>query len=122
MTWIRVAAWAGFLAVAIGAFGAHGLKARLEETGYAEQFRTGVNYHFFHVAALLAVGLLQIAGAKGRGLTVAPWCFLLGILLFSGSLYVMGMTGTKWLGAVTPIGGLLFLAGWISLAWVESGT
>ncbi len=116
MIWIRAAAWAGFLAVAIGAFGAHGLKARLEETGYGDQFRTGVLYHMFHVAALLAVGLLHMKGGHGRALDLAPWFFLGGILLFSGSLYLMGATGFSRLGAITPLGGLLFLAGWVALA------
>ena len=118
MDWLKVAAFSGFAAVAIGAFGAHGLKERLAATGYQAQFETGVLYHMFHVAALLAVALLATWGARGRALDVAGWCFLAGTMLFSGSLYALGLSGLRWLGAITPLGGTLFLAGWVALALV----
>ncbi len=112
MNWARVGAVCGFLTVAIGAFGAHGLKVRLAETGYAEQFQTGVHYQAIHALALL---LSSNAARPGRWRSVAGWGFLLGIVLFSGSLFVLGVTGARWLGAVTPFGGLAFLAGWVGL-------
>jgi uncharacterized membrane protein YgdD (TMEM256/DUF423 family) len=107
----------GFLAVALGAFAAHGLKGMLAP-GLLEAFRTGVDYQAIHALALLAVGIL---GAQFRGnpgaLRLAGWAFVVGILLFSGSLYLMALTGTRWLGAVTPFGGTAFLVGWAALAW-----
>ena len=116
MIWIRVAAWAGFLGVAIGAFGAHGLKARLMELGMSSQFHTGVLYHLVHVFALALVGLLKLQGLGGKALDFAPYFFVFGMLLFSGSLYLMGVTGVRKLGMITPIGGLLLLLGWAALA------
>ena len=116
MIWIRVAAWAGFLGVALGAFGAHGLKARLLELGMSSQFQTGVLYHLIHVFALALVGLLKLQGFGGKALDAAPYFFLFGTLLFSGSLYLMGVTGMRKLGMITPIGGLLLLLGWCALA------
>jgi len=121
MDWIRVAAWLGLLTVAIGAFGAHGLKDRLDEAGYEEQFRTGVLYQMFHVAGLLAVGLLLRGGDGNAWLRFAPWGFCGGMLLFSGSLYALALSGVKGLGAITPVGGLLFLLGWLGLALGRSG-
>lgn len=115
MEWIRIAAAFGFLGVALGAFGAHGLRQRLESGGFASQYETGVHYHLIHVAALLATGLLARMGGPGPSLSAAGWCFLSGIVLFSGSLYALGLTGQRWLGAVTPAGGLLLLAGWVCL-------
>jgi uncharacterized membrane protein YgdD (TMEM256/DUF423 family) len=107
----------GFLAVALGAFAAHGLEAILAPR-LLEVFRTGVDYQAIHALALLAVGILgaQVRGHPGA-LRFAGWAFLVGILLFSGSLYLMALTGTRWLGAVTPFGGTAFLAGWAALAW-----
>ncbi len=120
MDWIKIGGWLGLLTVAIGAFGAHGLQERLQATGYEDQFRTGVLYQMFHVAGLLLVGLiLRQATARGEAdlwLRLAPWGFVLGILLFSGSLYALALTGSKGFGAVTPIGGLLFMGGWLGLA------
>jgi uncharacterized membrane protein YgdD (TMEM256/DUF423 family) len=105
----------GFLAVAFGAFAAHGLKAVLS-TGLLDVFQTGVEYQALHALALLVVGLLG-QGAKTRGLRLAGWAFATGILLFSGSLYLLALTDARWLGAVTPFGGTAFLIGWAALAW-----
>ena len=105
----------GLLGVAFGAFGAHALRARLAPDLLAV-FHTGVEYQFYHAFALLAVGTLLLLKPV-PGLTLAGWCFALGVLLFSGSLYLLALTGTRWLGAITPFGGLLFLAGWGTLLW-----
>lgn len=114
---ITLAAINGFLVVSIGAFGAHALQARLAETGMLSTFETGVLYHMFHTAALLAVALLSLLGTESRLLTSAAYLFLLGILLFSGSLYALSLSGITWLGAITPLGGVAFLAAWSCLAW-----
>ncbi len=104
----------GFLAVALGAFAAHGLKARLEPRMF-EVFEVGARYHMYHALALLAAAAIlarhpsQIGGAAGV-------CFLFGIVLFSGSLYGLAMTGIGKLGIITPFGGTLFLIGWVCLA------
>lgn len=121
MTWIRIAAALGFLAVAIGAFGAHGLKDRLAETRYEAQFQTGVLYHMFHVAPLAILGLLAMRGVSGTAMLIAPYLFLAGVLLFSGSLYLLAVTGERRFGMATPVGGLLLLAGWLALALVAAG-
>jgi uncharacterized membrane protein YgdD (TMEM256/DUF423 family) len=108
------AAASGFIAVAAGAFGAHALKARLTPDMLAI-FETGVRYQMFHV-----VGLLAAAWAAerwpGRAVNAAGWCFVAGTLIFSGSLYVLALTSVRALGAITPIGGVLFLLGWLLLA------
>jgi uncharacterized membrane protein YgdD (TMEM256/DUF423 family) len=111
---ITIGACSGALAVMLGAFGAHGLKDRLSEKMLAN-WMTGVEYHFYHTVALLIVGLLALKFQSGA-LNASGWSFLAGILIFSGSLYVMALTGMTRLGAITPIGGLLFIAGWILLA------
>ena len=105
----------GFLAVAFGAFAAHALKGMIS-TGLLEVFRTGVEYQALHALALLAVGLLGRDGLS-RALNLAGWAFATGILLFSGSLYLLALTDIRWLGAVTPFGGTAFLMGWGALAW-----
>lgn len=105
----------GLLGVAFGAFGAHALRARLAPDLLAV-FHTGVEYQFYHAFALLAVGVLLLV-KPAPALPVAGWCFALGVLLFSGSLYALALSGTRWLGAITPLGGLLFLAGWGALFW-----
>lgn len=119
--WLRVGAVWGFLAVAMGAFGAHGLKPRIEATGQLANFHTAAQYHMYMAFALVAVGLLQAAGRSGASLSVAGWGFLVGSTIFSGSLYVLSLTGLKWLGAITPIGGTVILAGWIALAIAAGG-
>jgi len=107
----------GLLGVAFGAFGAHALRSRLAPDMLAV-YHTGVEYQFYHAFALLAVGVLCTV-RPGPGLGVAGWCFGLGVLLFSGSLYLLALTGTRWLGAITPVGGLLFLVGWAALIWAQ---
>lgn len=106
----------GFLAVAFGAFAAHALKNILS-TGLLEVFRTGVDYQALHALALVAVGLIGGQSGRSRVLQLAGWSFASGILLFSGSLYVMALTDIRWLGAITPFGGTAFLIGWGALAW-----
>jgi len=105
----------GFIAVALCAFAAHGLKSRLDATMLAT-FETGVRYHMYHALALLAVAW---ACTRWPGATVnwAGWLFIAGTVLFSGSLYALSLTGMRSLGAITPFGGLAFLAGWLCLAW-----
>jgi uncharacterized membrane protein YgdD (TMEM256/DUF423 family) len=110
-TYTRIAAATGFLAVALGAFGAHGLKSILAENDTAAVWEKAVFYHFIH-----AVMLFLIAGRKPIA-TGAWWSFLAGIVIFSGSLYLLAVTNWKWLGAVTPVGGLSFLVGWAWLFW-----
>ncbi|HVO09094.1 MAG TPA: DUF423 domain-containing protein [Burkholderiaceae bacterium] len=105
----------GFLGVALGAFGAHALKARLAPELLAV-FDTGVRYQLIHALALLAVAWAHTRW-PGRALTAAGWLFVAGTLLFSGSLYVLSLTGVRAWGAVTPFGGVAFLAGWLCLAW-----
>jgi len=105
----RVTAGLGFLAVALGAFGAHGLKDLLDHNKTAAVWEKAVFYQFLHTVVML---LLATRSPFRRG----PWfCFLVGILFFSGSLYILALTGVKWWGAVTPVGGLAFLAGWLWL-------
>jgi uncharacterized membrane protein YgdD (TMEM256/DUF423 family) len=110
---ITGAALAGF-GVAIGAFGAHGLREILEANGRVATFETGVRYHMYHAIALLIVGILNKLQPNKLSAT-AGLLFFLGILFFSGSLYTMSITGINWLGAITPIGGVLFISGWTSL-------
>jgi len=107
---------AAALAVVLGAFGAHALKARLGADLLAV-WRTAVEYHFYHALALLAVGLLLLHFPAESALRWAGLAFAVGLLLFSGSLYVLALSGLRWLGAVTPLGGLAFIAGWLALAW-----
>ncbi|MGC8638297.1 MAG: DUF423 domain-containing protein [Isosphaeraceae bacterium] len=114
--WIQLGAVWGFLAVAIGAFGAHGLKDRLSELGQVANFQTATHYHMYCALAILAVGAVALSGRSGTAVTLAGWSFFIGSLIFSGSLYVMGVTGARWLGAITPIGGVIMLVGWAALA------
>lgn len=109
MNWVRVAAVAAFLGVALGAFGAHGLKAQLEAANRLATWETAVFYHLIHAVVLLVV-------ARWNGVEVTRWAMLTGIVVFSGSLYALCLTGVRVLGAVTPLGGLAFLAGWFWLA------
>ena len=113
---IRITAILGALAVGIGAFGAHGLKETLISNGRLETFETAVNYHFYHVLALLAVGLLAFRKSS-KLLSYACIMFIAGIFIFSGSLYVLSITNITFLGAITPIGGVGFIAGWLLLFW-----
>lgn len=111
---VMLAGLFGFLGVGFGAFGAHALKARLTPDLLAI-YRTAVEYQFWHALALLAVGLLAMS-RPGPLLSASGWCFTFGILLFSGSLYALALSGVRLLGAITPIGGLLFLVGWVLLS------
>jgi uncharacterized membrane protein YgdD (TMEM256/DUF423 family) len=104
-----------FVGVALGAFGAHGLKGRLGADLLAA-FEIGVRYQMYHALALLAVAWAHTRW-PGVVLTTGGWVFVAGTLLFSGSLYLLSLTGARWLGAITPFGGLAFLAGWLCLAW-----
>ncbi|MCX7420283.1 MAG: DUF423 domain-containing protein [Planctomycetia bacterium] len=131
--WLTSGAILAGVGVALGAFGAHGLDRLLKNVyspedvrtiagltvpatwKYLQDFKTGAEYQLTHSLALLVVGLLARDGSR-RSLTIAGWSFLLGIVLFSGSLYVLAVTGVKALGAITPLGGILFLVGWSSLA------
>ncbi|MBO6752173.1 MULTISPECIES: DUF423 domain-containing protein [Spongiibacter] len=106
----------GFLAVALGAFGAHGLKQRLSADMMAV-YETAVQYHFYHTLALLLVAVMLQQGGQSAALRASVWLFGLGIVVFSGSLYALAISGVKILGAITPIGGVLFLIGWACLAY-----
>ncbi|NVO29799.1 DUF423 domain-containing protein [Hymenobacter lapidiphilus] len=112
---LQLAALLGALSVGIGAFAAHGLRKMLEASGRFETFETAVRYQFFHTLALLGIGLLLLMRPELKSLGTVAWLWLGGILIFSGSLYVLCLTGITKLGAVTPIGGVLFIAGWIML-------
>ena len=112
---VFIGALCGFLAVALGAFAAHGLEPVLSP-GLLAVFQTGVDYQGTHALALLAVGLLGNHG-RSAALNLAGWAFATGMLVFSGSLYVLALTDIRWLGAITPIGGIAFLIGWAALAW-----
>jgi uncharacterized membrane protein YgdD (TMEM256/DUF423 family) len=114
--WLVVAAVNGFMAVAAGAFGAHGLKSRVGAEALAV-FETAARYHMYHALALLAVGLVAERWRSGAA-SAAGWCFTAGIVVFCGTLYALALTNMRyrWLGAITPIGGLALLLGWALLA------
>lgn len=111
---IAIGALNAALAVAAGAFGAHGLRERLEPRAL-EIFETGARYQMYHALAMILAGLLAARGIAGA--TTAGWLFLAGIAIFSGSLYALSLTDVKVLGAITPLGGVAFLAGWVWLAY-----
>ncbi len=111
--WLITAAISGFLSVALGAFGAHTLRNVLDDYGKSI-YEKAILYQMFHTIALFVVGILQHLG-KDTSFSIAGWAFLIGVLLFPGSLYLLAATGTKWLGAITPIGGVAFLFGWFWL-------
>ena len=113
-TFMFIGALMGFVGVGLGAFGAHGLRGRLTPDMLAV-FETGVRYQMYHALALLAIAAMM-PRIDGRSVLVAGWCFTAGILIFSGSLYALALSGVTTLGAITPIGGVAFLAGWIALA------
>lgn len=114
-TFAVAGAVAALLGVALGAFGAHALEGRLEPRDLAT-FETGVRYQIYHALALLALAWM-VSRWPGAATAFAGWAFVAGIVVFSGSLYVLVLTDTRWLGAVTPLGGVAFLAGWAALAW-----
>ena len=113
--WIAFGAAYGFFAVGLGAFGAHALKQRLSPEMLAV-WRTGVEYHFYHALALILLGIIA-RQTPSAVLNAGGACFALGVLIFSGSLYALALSDIRILGAITPLGGLLFLAGWILLGY-----
>ena len=116
---LLTAAMSGCLAVCIGAFAAHGLKAQLS-TDMLAVFRTGVDYQFYHTLALLAVALLLKPLEQSTALNVSGGLFIAGIVLFSGSLYALALGGPKWLGPITPLGGICFIIAWGAMVWAAA--
>jgi uncharacterized membrane protein YgdD (TMEM256/DUF423 family) len=114
-TFLALGALFAGLAVAAGAFGAHGLRSRLTPD-MLDVFETAARYQMYHALALFVVAW-AVARWPESAASVAGWCFVAGIVVFSGSLYLLALTGMRWLGAITPIGGVAFLAGWGVLAW-----
>lgn len=114
--WIAIAAVAGMLAVMLGAFGAHALRARLSADQYAV-YQTAVQYHFWHALALLGVGVLMLQWPQAATLRWSGFAMTLGLVLFCGSLYALALTGVRALGMVTPIGGAAWIVAWGLLAW-----
>lgn len=124
--WIRIAAVLGFIGVCMGTFMAHGIESFAKSQGITDPaviqqrktwIETGVEYHMSHALAILAVGaILTIAPRRSKTLSWAGWLFLVGILLFSGSLYALAVTDFRKLGMIAPIGGVSFLGGWLMLA------
>lgn len=111
-----IASISGLLSVALGAFGAHGLKGKISES-LLSAFQTGVHYQMFHTLALFALAVLMLNLANlPKAIVVAAYCWVAGMLLFSGSLYALALGGPSWLGPITPLGGVLLMAGWLSLA------
>jgi uncharacterized membrane protein YgdD (TMEM256/DUF423 family) len=110
MKWILFGTIYGFIAVGAGAFGAHGLSQTLSEKGLAV-WKTAAEYQMYHALALVALG------ASAMNVPSAGWAFVIGVLIFSGSLYALALTDIRWLGAITPIGGVAFLAGWALWGW-----
>jgi uncharacterized membrane protein YgdD (TMEM256/DUF423 family) len=114
-TFAALGAVSALVAVAAGAFGSHALRARLAPDLLAA-FETGARYQMYHALALLAVAW-AVDRWPGSAAVAAGWLFVAGTLVFCGSLYLLTLTGQRWLGAITPLGGLAFLAGWAALAW-----
>jgi len=112
---LQLAGISGALAVGLGAFGAHSLEELLIQTNRLETFQTAVHYHFYHTLALLGIGILGTLKPEWKGLGFSTWCMILGILIFSGSLYILCLTGLTWLGGITPLGGLAFILGWMNI-------
>lgn len=112
---ITLASLSGMFAVIFGAFGAHALKGKLDDQAI-KIFETAVQYHFYHSFALLMVGVIALSQPQTVLLKSSGWLFVVGILVFSGSLYLLSLTGVRWLGAITPLGGLALIAGWACLA------
>src|SRR5262245_12562203 len=113
---ITLGALSGFVAVAAGAFGAHALRERLTANAL-DTFQTGAHYQIYHALALVGVGILlgRFSVDGSTWLTASGWLFVAGTILFSGSLYLLAMTDVRWLGAITPLGGVAFLLGWLAL-------
>lgn len=115
-TFVALGAGLAAAAVALGAFGAHALKSTLEGAALSV-FQTAVQYHFYHALGLMLIGAVGLRARASRALFAAGWAMLAGIVLFSGSLYGLALTGIRGLGAVTPFGGVAFVAAWLLLAW-----
>ena len=113
---IILAGMNGFLAVSIGAFAAHMLRDRLSPE-LLNTFQTGVQYHMYHALALLGIGVMMLNFPASNLLRISAYLMMSGILLFSGSLYLLSITGIQWLGAITPLGGLCFLTAWALIVW-----
>lgn len=113
-TFIAIAALSGALAVAIGAFGAHALAPKLEAAGRMDTYETAVKYQFYHTLALLFIGIIATK-APSSTLLWSGYLMIAGMIIFSGSLYILCLTGQRWLGAITPIGGTAFIAAWVLL-------
>ncbi|GAB2997217.1 DUF423 domain-containing protein [uncultured Cyclobacterium sp.] len=112
---IQTAAVFGALAVIFGAFGAHALEEMLVSTGRLDTYETAVSYHFYHSLALLMVGILSLQFPDKKRINYSALFFIAGILIFSGSLYILCLSQVTWLGAITPLGGLSFILGWVML-------
>jgi uncharacterized membrane protein YgdD (TMEM256/DUF423 family) len=113
--WIVLGALLGGSSVALGAFGAHGLRG-LVTADLLANYETAARYQMYHALALLAVAFVGARAGAARAANLAGWLFVAGVVIFSGSLYVMTFTGLRWLGAITPIGGAAMIGGWVSLA------
>ncbi|TAG53882.1 MAG: DUF423 domain-containing protein [Cytophagales bacterium] len=113
--WFLVGCILMALTVALGAFGAHGLKNVLVANQRMDTFETGIKYQFYHVFGILIACLVASQVGQTNLIEWACWLFLVGIIVFSGSLYVLSLTNIRWLGAITPLGGVCFIAGWVSL-------
>lgn len=113
---LLTASISGAISVMIGAFGAHGLRKFLEANGRMDTFETAVKYQVYHSLALFLLGILMFH-VQNRFLVLAGWSYILGILIFSGSLYLLCLSGYRWLGAITPIGGLFLIGGWLLIAF-----
>ena len=115
LNWLFVSALSSFIVITLGAFGAHSLKDILDAYS-KEVYEKAVQYHMYHSLAIALVGLLQTQ-ITSVSFAASGWAFLIGTILFSGSLYLLAITGYKWLGAITPLGGASFLFGWALLAY-----
>jgi len=113
MIWIKIASMLMILGVGLGAFGSHALKDKLSDH-YLDVYKTAVLYHFIHALGLFVVAWISTL-VNDPKVTWAGICLFVGIILFSGSLYVLSITGIKWLGAITPLGGIAFILGWVLL-------
>jgi uncharacterized membrane protein YgdD (TMEM256/DUF423 family) len=113
---IVIGVFAMALGVVLGAFGAHGLKDKIAPN-LLSAFNTGVEYQLYHGLGLMLVGLMAYQFPQAKGLAMGGWLLLAGVVMFSGSLYGLALTGARWLGPVTPLGGLAFIAGWVWIGW-----
>ncbi|HCB44974.1 MAG TPA: DUF423 domain-containing protein, partial [Algoriphagus sp.] len=103
---IMLAGLSGAIAVGLGAFGAHGLEDTLAATGRADTFETAVKYHFYHTLAIALIGIIKLTKPNWKSLVFASWSMVFGIIVFSGSLYILSLSGVTWWGAITPLGGV----------------